>query len=262
MAANKYVGVYHPDTIIRDPKAMATFCLFFDEIHLISPSDDSKDPTTTYKNLPDEFRISIFSIIGKPSEEETERMLDFYKFVSDIKPLLKEVVYYHPHLLNISVSQITEKLLDGKLTHNELFEFILGETAELKATRNFDQAHPDIKDDMVFKAASTSLKLAKNNGWILIGDDEETPMPILSKKNKSVRQLTSILAEECIKIVLPECLAISPEQILEARDKLKEQLIPFRMTMQKMSSRLRELVKETQPSVPMIVRHLPLEKLV
>ena len=152
---------------------------------------------TAYKELPDKFFINS---IGQSSKKEEKRIIEFYKFISDIKPLLKEVVYYHPHLLNTSVSQITDKLLGSNLSSEELTGFLLGETPELQAMKKFEKANPDINDDMVFKAASTSLKLAKNNDWILIGDDKNIPMPILSKQNKTVRQLTSMLAEECIKI--------------------------------------------------------------
>ena len=242
MVSNKYIGVYYSDTVICNPKALATFCLFFDEIHLISPSDDAKDPTTTYKNLPDKFFIHS---IGQ-SRDGDKRILDFYKFVSDIKPLLKEVVYYHQHLLNTSTSQFIDKLLCGNLSSEDFTDFIFNKTPELQAMRKFNKENPNIEDDMVFNAASTSLQLVKDNDWILIGDDKSTPMPVLSKQNKTVKQLTSILAEECINIALPECCAISAEQILEAREKLRDQLIPFRMSMQKMSLRLKELIKENQ----------------
>ena len=239
--SDKYIGIYYPNSIIRDPKAMATFCLFFDEIHLISPSDDSKDPTSTYKKLPDEFYINV---LGNPSEEETKKTLEFYKFVNDNKALLKEVVFYESHLLAAGVTKIMEKLLGGKLTPDELLEFISGETPEIRATRRFNEEYPNIQSDIVFKAASSSLKLAKDNDWILIGDDPDIPIPVFSKKEQTVKQLTSILAEECIKIAMPQCVSMTPDEILEARDKLQDQLIPFRMTMQKLSSRLKQSVQD------------------
>ena len=241
MSDKKYIGIYYPDSIIRDPKAMATFCLFFDEIHLISPSDDSKDPTNTYKKLPDKFYINVF---GNPSEEETKKALEFYKFVLDNKSLLKEIVFYESHLLAAGATKIMEKLLGGKLTTDELLEFISGETPEIKATRKFNEEYPNIQSDIVFKAASSSLKLAKDNDWILIGDDPDVPIPVFSKKEKTVKLLTSILAEECIKVAMPQCVSMTPDEILEARAKLKDQLIPFRMTMQKLSSRLKQSVQD------------------
>jgi len=241
MSDKKYIGIYYPDSIIRDPKAMATFCLFFDEIHLISPSDDSKDPTSTYKKLPDEFYINVF---GNPSEEETKKTLEFYKFVNDNKALLKEIVFYESHLLAAGVTKIMGKLLEGKLTPDELLEFVSGETPEIIATRKFNEEYPNIQSDIVFKATSSSLKLAKDNDWILIGDDPDIPIPVFSKKEQTVKQLTSILAEECINIAIPQCVSMTPDEILEARDKLKDQLIPFRMTMQKLSSRLKQSVQD------------------
>jgi len=58
-----------------------------------------------------------------------------------------------------------------------------------------------------------------------------------------VRELTSILADECIRIVLPQCQELTAEDILVAREKLKDLLIPFRMSMQKMSGSLRSAIK-------------------
>ena len=59
MTSNKYIGPYYSDTVIRNPKAMAMFYLFFDKSHPISPLDDSKYSTTTYKTLPDKFGVNI-----------------------------------------------------------------------------------------------------------------------------------------------------------------------------------------------------------
>ena len=243
MSEKKYIGIYYPDSIIKDPRSMATFCLFFDEIHLISPSDDSKDPTSTYKNLPDKFYLNV---IGKPSEEEMKRTAGFYQFVLANKALLKDVLFYEPHLLNVGVTKIMEKLLGGKLTLDELQEFASGETPEMKAINDFNEKYPNIQSDIVFKAAVSSLKLAKDNDWVLIGDDPDAPIPIFSKKEMNVRLLTSILAEECLQVAMPQCVSMTPDQILEARDKLRDQLIPFRMTMQKLASRLKQSVQDNE----------------
>lgn len=243
MSEKKYIGIYYPDSIIKNQRSMATFCLFFDEIHLISPSDDSKDPTSMYKNLPDKFYINVF---GKPSEEETKRTTEFYQFVLDNSALLKEVLFYEPHLLNSSITKIMEKLIGGHLTVEELQEFASGETPELKAMNEFNEKYPNIQSDIVFKAAVSSMKLAKDNDWVLIGDDPDAPIPVFSKKEKNVKLLTSILAEECLQVAMPSCVSMTPEQMLEARDKLKDQLIPFRMTMQKLAKRLKQSVQDSE----------------
>lgn len=41
----RYIGVYYPDAVIENRRALATFCLFFDEIHLVTMADLARDPT-------------------------------------------------------------------------------------------------------------------------------------------------------------------------------------------------------------------------
>ena len=102
------------------------------------------------------------------------------------------------------------------------------------------------KDSFIFKSSSTAMKLAEDNGWILIGDDPEVPVPYLSERANTVRFLTSILAEECIKISLPQSISLNAEDILIPREKLKDLLIPFRMTMQKLSMQLKIAIKDSR----------------
>lgn len=242
MTEKKYIGVYYPNCYIENQISLATFSLFFDELHLVTVSDMSDDPTAYLKQLPTSIKLNV---IGKPSEEEIERTKNFYQFALNNQELIGEILFFHPHLLNTSVSSITNKFISGELTQEELLDFINGQTPELKAFDEFTKKFPDIKDNFVLRSSPTAMKLADDNDWILIGDNPEFPVPYLSE-NISVRFLTSILAEECIKINLPQTISLNANDILLAREKLKDQLIPFRMAMQKLSSSLKVAIKDEQ----------------
>lgn len=240
MTPKKYIGVYYPNCFIENQVSLATFALFFDELHFVTVSDMATDPTGYLKRLPASININV---IGKPSKEELERTKNFYQFALNNQELLGEILFYHPHLLDSSVKSISHKLLSGQLTQDELLDFFSGNTSEQKLFKEFTDKYPEIKDDFVLRSSPTAMKLADENDWILIGDNPEMPVPYLSNTN-SVRVLTSILAEECIKISLPQTISLNANDILTARDKLKDQLIPFRMAMQKLSSSLKNAIKD------------------
>jgi hypothetical protein len=155
----------------------------------------------------------------------------------------RNTLYYHPHLFDSEISDFTNKLLHGSVPAEDLLNLINWNTEKMKAIKIFHELHPEIDDEIALRVAPTALQLAKENDWILIGDDPSMPVPLFSEKVKDVKSLSSILAEECIKIVIPKCNAISDEDILEMRDKLKNLLIPFRMGMQKLSLTLKIAIR-------------------
>ena len=207
----------------------------------MTQSDDAKDPTSYLKKLPDEIYINT---MGNPPQDQIDKLKAFYQFALNNKSLLKEVIYYHPHLLTAQISDITHKLLHGGIPADDFRDFFAWKTPEMQALSRFYEEYPQVKDEIALRVAPTALFLAKKNDWILIGDNPNMPIPVFSERVKSVRDLTSILAEECIRISLPQCQDISAEDILTAREKLKDVLVPFRMSMQKMSINLRAAIKD------------------
>lgn len=60
----------------------------------------------------------------------------------------------------------------------------------------------------------------------------------------TAKQLAVLLAMKSVEMILPCTKAASPEDILEARNKLKDHLPPFWSAMLKLSSRLKECIKK------------------
>lgn len=243
MKNKKYIGIYYPNCYIPNSISLTTFSLFFDELHLITLADLTKNPTKYLKNLPDSISINV---LGEQSEEEINKVKSFYQFVLNNRILLDKCLYYHSHLISKSITDFSSKLLLGEVSQEELIEFVFGQTSEQNYYKKFIDKFPEIKDDFILRSAPTAMKLSEENDWILLSDDPNHPVPFLSDKMKTVRNLTSILAEECIRISLPQSISLSAEDILIAREKLKDELIPFRMTMQKMSSILKSAIKDSE----------------
>ncbi len=63
--------------------------------------------------------------------------------------------------------------------------------------------------------------------------------------------VASIIAVEAIQISLPDLQAVHPDEILWAREKLGDELIPFRMSMYRLAKSIRALIDE-KPSIDTI----------
>lgn len=257
---HRYSAMYYPDCFVGNLANLTTYLLLYDELHLVAMSDDSKNPTEKFRTLPKytviksfkpgqdlvEYSVSATEIRskGEPGEldEQTKRTLLYYQFIQRNKELIGDAIFFHPHLWASAVNRITGKLLGGGLGLEEFYKFITSQDAEMGALADFQRKNPSIQDAILQRTVPTATKLAEENGYILIGDKSNTPFPALSQEVESVRKLTAILAEECVKLYVPKCQDASPDAILEIRESLKDHLVPFRMSLQRLSTSLRSAI--------------------
>jgi hypothetical protein len=245
MRENKYVGVYYSDNHFKDLNAFTTFSLFFDEIHLVTNSTtlSGKEPTEYFKKLPDKVQIAF---PNKASEDEISKVQEFTQFILNNKPLIGNTLFYHNDMVAGSISTFSQKLLNGKVSIDEFMSFMSANTDEIRNFDKFKNDNPEITDNQQLGISSTAYNLSKKNDWILIGDQSNVKLPFTSEDENNVKLLTSIIAEECFRIVLPKSVTLDAENILVARDKLKDDLVPFRLTLQKMSLLLRDGIKNSK----------------
>lgn len=240
MITDRLIAIYYPDAYIANTKSLTAYSLYFDEIHLVTFSDGAKDPTSYLASLPDQIYVNG---MGDVDQEQMQRVTSFYQFAMNNRELIGRTIFYEPHLLCSKIGSLTEELFRGGLDANKLFEFIAGQSTEQRTIDSFLDKHPNTSDDILIKVAPTALHLAKQNGWLLVSDKRNFPIPYFSNTIRNAEQLSSILAEECLTILLPEPSASSPEEILEMREKLSDQLMPFRNMMLKASRLLREQIE-------------------
>jgi hypothetical protein len=245
MRENKYIGVYYSDSHFKDLNAFTTFSLFFDEIHLITHSTtlSGKEPTEYFKNLPDEIQIAL---PNKVNESEILKLKEFTQFIMNNKVLIGDLLYYHNDLVGGSISRFSQRLLSGSVPLDDFVNFLAGDTEEMRNFDKFKKDNPEFNDEYHLDISATAYDLAKKNNWILIGDQSEIKLPFMSEDENNVKFLSSLIAEECLRIILPKSISLNAEDILTARDKLKNEIVPFRMTLQKMSSLLRDGIRNSQ----------------
>jgi hypothetical protein len=87
---------------------------------------------------------------------------------------------------------------------------------------------------------ANALIFATRNGLPLINDNPMMPIPSLggldAKSNAKI--LSTILAVESVKLVLPELKVMMPKDIAEFREETKDYIKPFRLSMLKLSKEL------------------------
>jgi hypothetical protein len=203
----KLSAVYYPEVTIKNKTTLATLCLYFDEVHCVPlfPLYESKTGDLR------DFQIIV------PFAVEGDEMTSF---LLDSGPLENEVLFYQRESI-------------GKMLREETVESEqLGNLAEAV----FRQGHPDMHSIVRF---SVIEMLGEKRGWIPVGDEPDIVVPMPQERHASSTTLPPAVVEESFRCVLPVCQSVSPEEILEARENLKEELLPFRMAMQRLYSVLR-----------------------
>lgn len=249
MEVDSLEAVYYPRSYMADRRSLASYCLFFGKVHLIHTADISfagstADPTTYLKNLPGKVSIST---LGSGGVDYASELAQHFKFALDHQELIGEVLFYHQHVIASDIERLTSGLLGGGLPMDELVALFTGQSEEGRAFENLRRTWPDLTNEMTHRVVATALYLSRKRGWCLVGDDPTMPVPLLSKRQATVRQLTSVIADECIRVALPKFMELRSEEIFEAREVLSDRLMPFRMAMQRLTLQLRASLEDERP---------------
>jgi len=202
--SERLCAVYHPAVTIRNKTTLATLCLYFDEVHCIPffPLFQSK------KGGLKDFQIILpFAVEGD----------EVSSFLTDSGPLEDEVLFYDRETIGRVIREETP------------------DTEQLwaLAERVFKQGHIDMHN--IVRSCVIGM-LAERRGWIPVGDEPDIPTPFPPAVYSSLENLSFPDAEECFRLSLPVCRSVPPQDILEAREKLKDELLGFRKAMKRLSS--------------------------
>jgi hypothetical protein len=202
--SERLCAVYHPAVTIRNKTTLATLCLYFDEVHCIPFFP-------LYESMRGDLRD--FQIIIPFAAEGDE----ISSFLLDNGPLEDEALFYQREAIGRVIREETpetEKLWD------------LAESV-------FKQGHIDMHNIV---RSSVIGMLAEKRGWIPVGDESDIPTPLPPGVHSLSENLSFPDAQECFRLFLPVCPSVPPQNILEARENLKDELLGFRKAMQRLSS--------------------------
>ena len=202
--SERLCGVYHPAVTIRNKTTLATLCMYCDEVHCIPFFP-------LYEGMRGgelrDFQIIIpFAIEGD----------DLSSFLNDSGPLEDEVLFYHRETIGRVIREetpATEQL------------WTLAESV-------FKQGYSDMHN--VVRSCVIRM-LAERHGWIPVGDEPDLPIPLPPTVHFSSKDLSFPNTEECFRLSLPICRSALPQDILEVRHNLQDELLGFRKAMQRLS---------------------------
>jgi hypothetical protein len=215
--SEKLCAVYHPDFVIKNKTALATFCLYFDEVQCIPFLSLYQSKTGAVED----FQI----ILPFPVEGD-----EISSFLVDNRSLENEVLFYKRDVIDM--------VIHGATLENEQLCDLAGIL--------FGQRHPNMHSIVRFCVIGI---LAEKRGWIPIGDQSDIPIPVPQGIFSSSKTLSPPVAEECFRVLLPACLPASSEDMLEVRKNLEDELLPFRTAVQKLSNVLRKAPLPDHPSL-------------
>jgi len=237
MTDDKLIAMYYPNSFIENRNSLASYCLYFDEIRLVSMFDGQSDPTKYFSTMPDNIYIGVFD--GDLEQDLIDDFSGLYQFIKDYRELIGNVIFYEKHLVAKKVDSMVRRLLSGKLPLEEITEWGNGESNEQKIINDLKEKYPEIENDTLLRVVPTALHLSKLNNWQLVSDHIRLPIPYFSETIRNADQLSSILAEECLSVFLPKPSGCTTQDILELRDSLSTELEAFRYFMLKAAGMLR-----------------------
>lgn len=250
----QFEAIYYPDCYPKSMEAFASSALFFDRLNFVTPSSitsDSVEHTKFLKTLSQE-DFKIYAMLGDTERDRKKygmtrrtisRLAEYYEFISNIKDLLGEVVFYHPNLLSSAIHNMQSKLTSGEgVSIGELFDLMNGETEEQTAIKEFVKDNPNLDDGILELVLPTARHLAFRNNWITVSDVSALPIPVVDRIKTSADYLASQIALELINVSIPLAKFTDASDILEARETLSGELIEFRVLMLQMAADLRSLL--------------------
>lgn len=247
--ANKLTAIYYPDCYPADRSLFAAMCLYFQEVHFVSVSGDalSKAAHTDYlaRLEPKGLTINVIGDATTPeAQRDIKRAVAFYSFVLDAKPLLGDVVHYHPNLQTLEANRITKALMSGGLPVEEFERMLRGETAEAVAIAEFTREHPEFKGDVLSVVLPTARALAIEHGYVPVSDRAELPAPVVSRGAGLADTLASATGLAILDVALPAPLWTSADDLLEVRHELHGDIEAYRLFTLKLAGRLRAMLGE------------------
>ncbi len=245
--AEQLTAIYYADCYPADRSLFAGMCLYFDEVHFVSPSDDasSKETYTTYLSRLDAKGLTV-GVIGDAATPEAQRDIQramaFYQFVLDAKPMMGGVVHYHPNLQTVEITRISQSLLKGELSSDEWLECSRRQTREAELLATFVGEHPELNDAVLGRLLPTARDLAARHGYVPVSDQTLLPVPIVPTGSQLADTLASAAGLAILEIALPCPLWTNAEDLLELRLQLSDEIKAYRLLTLKLAGRLRTLL--------------------
>lgn len=240
-----YNGIYFKSSFIEDQTTFNSSFLFYDQLNIVSPMDIKTEANTYFKNVKVPYQINHFGKEDAEYLQSVEYLRKTIDFAIKYQPLIGNGIVYQDHVLNRQINKMVNSLMStGKISVDELINFVYGKDDVGEAYNEIQKHLGGICKEYDLKVKATAYSLSKKEQMELISDDNDDIIPIFDRSNINVKQLTSILSQNCFTVLMPKIENITnPEELLEIKEYLKDVLVPYRMALQRLSSTLRNSIK-------------------
>lgn len=244
---DKFIGMYFSNSYISDKNKLANYLLYYDELHFGMPGAFDVDNWISKENINKSFSIGIIGKNPKGDEQEdlinVKNLKNLVLFVKNNHNLINNCLFFHKEVVGKYADDMAHKLLNGGLELNKLISILTREEDDdidtfFKYVKTYSSDPPAIAH-----TKATALLEAEKNNYNLIFEKKNEINKFWGRVSLA-NDLSSILAFNALNLVVPLIKINSPEDIVEIREKLKEQLIPFRMSMRKLSKELKAVSKD------------------
>ncbi len=232
----KFRAVYCSGAFIPDADAVVALSLLFEKVHLPNNIEIIRSFVTKYRlSASPSARIRSIKV---RSEEGEDPFSDLTIEQQDTARLYlawaMQFAYAYSELFGIVLE--SELFPDNRIVSTELVK--KGGPGERNTYRISFSQEAELRggDEEYF------LKLIES-GYVPVVGRFHVSSPMCEYQDRATaKQLAALLAMESVKMVLPRTKSARPEVILEARDRLRDQLPPFWSSMLKASVELKKLI--------------------
>lgn len=224
-ASDKSIVIYFPDSIVDNPSTLTSMCLYHDQVVLFS----FEDPIELVQTLKHSWRAR--------RAFPRQRLRDYFRFVeSSLKVLGPENV----------LTVVTPRNLEAKFPRAAKLEVtyqMLQEFAAKIGRETRDAGYNYVRLSDLFRTIM-AFGAAKEYKIPLVTDKLSLPQHSNRQSIQEVGFLSDILARSAItNLALPDLRTSIPEDILRAREALREELMAFRIGVLDLTFLLRQNIQ-------------------
>jgi hypothetical protein len=221
---NKSTVIYFPDSIIHDPGTLTSLCLFHDQIILFFP-DDPVETITLLKKRYDSKKPLL-----------RKKLMAYRYFLSGPLKVLE------PEGILTVVTPKSFKNMFPLAGNFEVASRMLQDIARTTFGKEYSNKWTSIVLRELLRTVM-ALGTAKRYKLPLVTDKHSLPHNTFQYSGQEVALLSDILARSAITtLALPNLRTTDPEDILRAKDVLKNELIQFRIGVLDLTYLLRQNV--------------------
>lgn len=236
----QFRAVYCSGAFIPDPAAVVALSLLFEKVHLPNNVEVIRQFVTKYRFTSPEKEYSASMKVESSEGEDPFSDLTESQQETAKRYIISSMRFAHAHSELFGAIFESELFPENKVVDVQLIK--KGGAGELNKYRvtYSNQAVLSGGDDEYFPNLI-------ERGYVPVIGRYHHASPFAGKPDEATaKQLAALLAMKSIQMVLPRTQGAHPELILEARDRLSDQLPPFWSSMLKASVELKKVIAQSK----------------